>query len=449
MGAKVLRSAGESSKRVRGVWLGGCAWVLSLGIFGPVGVSRAWASLETARDVARDSARDASRTLASEVSKEGALADRLSALRERLLQLEGGLIESLQNKKNPKANLKYIQSLLKLQNEERQLAQERLKELEQMVGELELRRGQLQERVQLQRKSLRRQLHTLDRTLREAPARDRGPAVLDWLEQERLDAPRRVALSRLSERTIKEIETLKIDIADAAMLEKQLEQEMQQLQSLFQDMQEKESVLKLSRQLQLELLKSRHEASVSRLEKYHEIKNSEANVERMLGDFNARRELEKIQKAPESAAFPVQPGSADQQAAALSDFFRMKGSLPLPVLHSKVVQEFGRGFDPSSKLQVFRKGIELSAPAASEVKAIYSGKVAFAGELPHYGTVAIVDHGDHFYSLVGRLGKIGVAAGQAIRAGASLGQMDASGRPLYFEIRSKNVPVNPLQWVRH
>jgi septal ring factor EnvC (AmiA/AmiB activator) len=96
---------------------------------------------------------------------------------------------------------------------------------------------------------------------------------------------------------------------------------------------------------------------------------------------------------------------------------------------------------------VFKKGVELLGRAPSQiVHAVAAGKVVFAGSLPTYGQVTIVDHGEHFYSLSGQLGKMLLKTGDAVRLGDAIGETDASGRPLYFEIRSRNVAVNPLQW---
>jgi septal ring factor EnvC (AmiA/AmiB activator) len=113
-----------------------------------------------------------------------------------------------------------------------------------------------------------------------------------------------------------------------------------------------------------------------------------------------------------------------------------------------VVSEFGRVFDSKSKLYVFKKGIDIaSGRKKMPVRAVSAGKVAFAGELPDYGRVAIIDHGEHFYSLCAHLGTVTRKAGDAVAAGDFIGATDDSGAPVYFEIRSRNVAVNPLQWL--
>jgi septal ring factor EnvC (AmiA/AmiB activator) len=112
-----------------------------------------------------------------------------------------------------------------------------------------------------------------------------------------------------------------------------------------------------------------------------------------------------------------------------------------------VVSAYGRVYDPRSGLYIFKKGVDISAGKKEPVKAISAGKIAYSGELPDYGRVAIVDHGDHFYSLCAHLGELTKKAGDPVAPGDVVGVTDESGTPLYFEIRARNRPVNPLQWV--
>jgi septal ring factor EnvC (AmiA/AmiB activator) len=112
-----------------------------------------------------------------------------------------------------------------------------------------------------------------------------------------------------------------------------------------------------------------------------------------------------------------------------------------------VVSNFGRTFDPKSGLYIFKKGVDIEIGDHQEVRAISSGKVAYAGELPNYGQVVILDHGEHFYSLCAHLGVISKKTSESVSAGEKIGLTGDSRTPLYFEIRARNVAVNPLQWV--
>lgn len=364
------------------------------------------------------------------------LADRLANIRGRVVKLEAGLLDGLKTQKQARASMGKIQKLIELQREERELGKKRLGELEAKVLELEARRGTLGERIKRQQNEVRRALRMLEKSSH-AGASD-GAGEGSGPESEVLEAPRRKALANLTDRGLKEVEALRVDLSDAEQLENRIQDEKQQLAYLFQDLQEKESVLELNRQLQIEMIRKQHDERVAQLENYRKLKSSQQQVEHLIGQFNARLELERTNEAER------QVSRAFSQAGA---FARLKGKLGLPVADGRVISAFGRSFDPKSRLYIFKKGIDIASVKSAGVLAVSAGKIAYSGELPEYGRVAIVDHGEHFYSICAHLGELKKKAGDAVAAGDLIGLTDESGTPIYFEIRARNVAVNPLQWV--
>jgi len=357
------------------------------------------------------------------------LVDQLSVIRARVIDLENNLVEGLHSRTEAKSNVKNIQLLLKLQREEKVLGQTRLKDLQSTVDELESRRNLLREKIKVQQFKIRKSLAAI-----EAAERD---TVLQLPLQERTEAPRRKVLARLAEHGFKEVETLKVDLADDERLETQIQDEKQQLAYLFQDLEEQQGVLELNRQLQVDLLKRNRDERIAQLDNYRKLKASEGQVEHLIDNFNARKELEKS----------VEIEAQENRELRKSAFAALKGKLILPIQNGKVLTSFGRVYDPQSKLYVFKKGVDISAGRSESVRAISSGKIAYSGELPDYGRVAIIDHGDHFYSLCAHLGSFSKKAGENVAPGDVIGSTDEQGTPVYFEIRSRNVAVNPLQWV--
>jgi septal ring factor EnvC (AmiA/AmiB activator) len=190
--------------------------------------------------------------------------------------------------------------------------------------------------------------------------------------------------------------------------------------------------------MQVDFIKRRQQKRIVQLEGYRALKGTEAQVDKLLGEFNARKELERNIQIERESRVSFSGGA----------FPRLKGRLPSPLV-GRVLTKFGQVYDEATKLQIFKKGIEIATTVGKKipVTAIFSGKIAFSGELPFYGRVAIIDHGDHYYSLCGHLGEISRKTGDKVSVGESIGYTDPSGSPLYFEIRSHNIAVNPLQWV--
>ena len=80
------------------------------------------------------------------------------------------------------------------------------------------------------------------------------------------------------------------------------------------------------------------------------------------------------------------------------------------------------------------------------MRAVFPGKVVFSGSISGYGQLLILDHGDQYYSLVGKLGEVLKKEGDEIREGDVLGRTAQDKTPLYFEIRQRHIAVNPAPW---
>jgi len=111
-----------------------------------------------------------------------------------------------------------------------------------------------------------------------------------------------------------------------------------------------------------------------------------------------------------------------------------------------VLQTFGRSKLTNFADMVRSKGIEFSTPVGSDVHVVQNGKVVFAGMMPGYDQVIVVEHGGRSYSLYGRLGTVAVKTGDIVEHDqviAFTSAADAKGRNFYFEVRKNGSPVDP------
>lgn len=127
-----------------------------------------------------------------------------------------------------------------------------------------------------------------------------------------------------------------------------------------------------------------------------------------------------------------------------------QGVLPWPQ-RGPLTQRFGRLPNAETAGAVVRNGIEVAVAEGQPVRAVHDGTVVFADRFTGYGSLVIIDHGDHAYSLYGHLSELTVARGDHVAAQAELGLSgrNPSGAPaLYFELRVDGKPVDPLQWLK-
>lgn len=141
--------------------------------------------------------------------------------------------------------------------------------------------------------------------------------------------------------------------------------------------------------------------------------------------------------------------SPSADPAPLLGLVAQKGKLPFPLKSWLMVGEFGKVKKKELGVEVFNKGIMLKSVGDQMVRAVAPAKVVFSGRMPLFGTVVVLDHGDRYYSLYGKLRNSEVAAGQYVEQGALVGQLETSGEPeLYLELRKEGKPLNPKEYLR-
>lgn len=172
------------------------------------------------------------------------------------------------------------------------------------------------------------------------------------------------------------------------------------------------------------------------------VRNKKEYYERMLKELNesARRLSQIIEE------LKIKGSSAEARG-----FLSRRGRLSWPV-NGKVKIPFGYQRDPFTGVPVFRSGIYILAEEDSQVKAVYSGRVAYTGELKGYGRVMIIAHGGNYHSVYANLSEIFFKPGDIILERQAIGRVGESqiieGTGLYFEIRYKGKPLDPLQWLK-
>lgn len=129
-------------------------------------------------------------------------------------------------------------------------------------------------------------------------------------------------------------------------------------------------------------------------------------------------------------------------------FRSLKGKLSWPAAGT-VQRLFGKR---RGRSKASWNGVIIKAREGKPVYAVSHGRVAYADWLRGYGLLLIIDHGNGYMSLYGHNQSLLKETGDWVDAGDSIATIGNTGghshSGLYFEIRYKGKPRNPLNWCR-
>jgi len=99
-----------------------------------------------------------------------------------------------------------------------------------------------------------------------------------------------------------------------------------------------------------------------------------------------------------------------------------------------------------------RQGVNIAGSLGRHIKASEAGRVVYSGNgLRGYGNLIIIKHNDDYLSAYAYNQKLLVKEQQWVKAGQKIASMGNSGpnagAELYFEIRYRGKPVNPMRYL--
>jgi septal ring factor EnvC (AmiA/AmiB activator) len=171
------------------------------------------------------------------------------------------------------------------------------------------------------------------------------------------------------------------------------------------------------------------------------VRNEKISRQKMLSELKeaARRLLDIIRESSRTDDYSAK------------GFGRLKGKLSWPS-EGRIAIPYGPQKDPQFNTPVFRNGIHIQTDASADARSIYAGKVIFAEWFKGFGQLVIVNHGSGYHTLYGNLSEIFSQVGAIIKTNQVVGKVGTSGilnaPGLYFEIRYKGKPLDPIQWLK-
>lgn len=216
---------------------------------------------------------------------------------------------------------------------------------------------------------------------------------------------------------------------------RQLKEDEQELQSLKKKTEQKKAEIQKDLLQKGRLLDSVRQEKQVHLAAINELEAASAQLQGLIN----RLEKELQEKAKEKAFFSHGKG-----------FGTLRGKLPFPV-KGRILSTFGKNENPKFNTFTVQKGIEIEASLGAGIRAVYDGRVLYSDWFKGYGKILIIDHGEGFYTLSGHASSLLRGAGEEVRAGevvALVGDTGSLKGPcLYFEIRQRGKPLNPLEWL--
>lgn len=222
----------------------------------------------------------------------------------------------------------------------------------------------------------------------------------------------------------KENKELEKQQADMKVLSKQKSEMYSQLSTQSKEAQEKAKALASQANNLRDL--------VAKLEKQKELQKKQMAEKARLARERATEELRAANR-PDYTPQPQEP----------TGFGKAKGRLSRPARGPVVTK-----FHAEMSKGVISNGIDIKTVSKAQVIAPYDGTVIFAGPFKNFANLLIIDHGEGYTSLLSGLAETDATVGQMLLSGEPVGVMPAGDNvKLHMEIRKKNRPVDPNEWL--
>jgi len=217
-------------------------------------------------------------------------------------------------------------------------------------------------------------------------------------------------------------------------LQKLLDQEVINIESLEQDEAQQDIIL-----ANLESDQEKLRKDLDRQRKARETLNKEIEKTILATLTNSKSVLEEDSKATTGARSDI----------SNLKFSKQRKLLPWPLEKGVVVSGFGRQKHPSLKdVIISNNGIDISSSPGSVVKSVFAGNVVRVMQLASNNLMVIISHGGYF-TVYSRLSEVQVTQGQTVEAGQAIGILPGVGDAvLHFQIWKDKTKLDPEDWLR-
>ena len=157
------------------------------------------------------------------------------------------------------------------------------------------------------------------------------------------------------------------------------------------------------------------------------------------------------------ASLDKQLSSREEQLDVLEDVIMnrqlKRASKPRgrPILKGWTSSYYGKRTDPFSGKLAMHKGMDFAGKEGSEIIAVASGVVTWAGDRYGYGHLVEINHGNGYTTRYGHNAKLLVEVADSVEKGQAISQMGSTGRStgphVHFEVLKNDRQIDPTKFV--
>lgn len=218
-------------------------------------------------------------------------------------------------------------------------------------------------------------------------------------------------------------------IAENKVIQKQLEADRKQHESVMADI--KKDLSKYASQIK---------------DKQKEVNKIDQEIDRII-----KAEIAKSnKKAGKTSTYESGFALTAEAKLVAADFLNNKGKLPWPVEKGVVRLRYGKQrslIDP--KLEIQSNGVRIATERAAKVRAVFKGTVLAVMVQKTSNPVVLIQHGNYI-TAYGNLQRVFVKKGDEISTKQEIGEVftDSEGETmLKFSIYKNNASQNPAEWI--
>jgi murein DD-endopeptidase MepM/ murein hydrolase activator NlpD len=122
-----------------------------------------------------------------------------------------------------------------------------------------------------------------------------------------------------------------------------------------------------------------------------------------------------------------------------------------PVREGYISSYFGERMDPFNGEEAMHKGVDFATDAGTDVLAVASGIVTWAGPRDGYGNLVEINHGNGYTTRYAHNAQTLVAIGDTVERGQAVAVVGSTGRStgphVHFEVLHDGTQINPMAFV--